>query len=235
MSWTINKIEIFSDNLNNQKILNFGNHNKIIFSMIKNYELYNFLLQSLNKNKLFKKKRHFKIIKSDTYDLIINCDSHSYFSKKYFNKKLGKDYKSYAYTSIIDHKKISSNNTAIQIFTKRGPLAFLPISNKKTSIVYSVKGSKNIDINKMIAKYNSKYSIIKMNEISIFKLGASNLRNYYFKNILAFGDLLHRIHPFTLEEKQALLETKNLDIRKIKISEILNTYTFDQYNNKTIQ
>ena len=41
--------------------------------------------------------------------------------------------------------------------------------------------------------------------------------------------------PFTLEEKQALLETKNLDIRKIKISEILNTYTFDQYNNKTIQ
>ena len=49
----------------------------------------------------------------------------------------------------------------------------------------------------MIAKYNSKYSIIKMNEISIFKLGASNLRNYYFKNILAFGDLLHRIHPFT--------------------------------------
>ena len=56
LSWTINKIEIFSDNLNNQKILNFGNHNKIIFSMIKNYELYNFLLQSLNKNKLFKKK-----------------------------------------------------------------------------------------------------------------------------------------------------------------------------------
>jgi len=41
--------------------------------------------------------------------------------------------------------------------------------------------------------------------------------------------------PFTLEEKQALLETRNLDIRKIKISEILNTYTFDQYNNKTIQ
>ena len=41
--------------------------------------------------------------------------------------------------------------------------------------------------------------------------------------------------PFTLEEKQALLETKNLDTRKTKISEILTTYTFDQYNNNTIQ
>ena len=41
--------------------------------------------------------------------------------------------------------------------------------------------------------------------------------------------------PFSLEEKQALLETKNLDSRKIKISEILTTYTFDQYNNTTIQ
>jgi uncharacterized protein len=41
--------------------------------------------------------------------------------------------------------------------------------------------------------------------------------------------------PFTLEEKQALLETKNLDIRKNTIAEILTTYTFDQYNNTTIQ
>ena len=41
--------------------------------------------------------------------------------------------------------------------------------------------------------------------------------------------------PFTLEEKQALLETENLEKRKVKISEILTTYTFDQYNNNTIQ
>ena len=41
--------------------------------------------------------------------------------------------------------------------------------------------------------------------------------------------------PFTLEEKQALLEAKNLDNRKTKISEILTPYIFDQYNNTTIQ
>jgi len=41
--------------------------------------------------------------------------------------------------------------------------------------------------------------------------------------------------PFTLEEKQVLLETKNLNSRKSKIADILTTYTFDQYNNTTIQ
>ena len=41
--------------------------------------------------------------------------------------------------------------------------------------------------------------------------------------------------PFTLEEKQILLEAKNLDIRKNKISEILNTYSHDIFNNTTIQ
>ena len=41
--------------------------------------------------------------------------------------------------------------------------------------------------------------------------------------------------PFTLEEKQVLLEAINLSVRKTKIAEILTTYTFDQYNNTTIQ
>ena len=41
--------------------------------------------------------------------------------------------------------------------------------------------------------------------------------------------------PFSLEEKQVLLEAKNLDIRKNKIAEILNTYANDVFNNTTLQ
>ena len=41
--------------------------------------------------------------------------------------------------------------------------------------------------------------------------------------------------PFSLEEKQVLLEAKNLDIRKNKISEILSTYRHDIFNNTTLQ
>ena len=41
--------------------------------------------------------------------------------------------------------------------------------------------------------------------------------------------------PFSLEEKQVLLEAQNLDIRKNRIAEILKTYTHDIYENKTLQ
>ena len=41
--------------------------------------------------------------------------------------------------------------------------------------------------------------------------------------------------PFSLEEKQVLLEAENLNIRKNKIAQILSTYTHDVFNNSTIQ
>ena len=41
--------------------------------------------------------------------------------------------------------------------------------------------------------------------------------------------------PFTIEEKQVLLEAKNLNDRKTKIAEILNTYSYDQFENTTLQ
>ena len=41
--------------------------------------------------------------------------------------------------------------------------------------------------------------------------------------------------PFSLEEKQILLEAENLSIRKNKIAEILSTYTYDVFNNTTLQ
>jgi Lon protease-like protein len=46
---------------------------------------------------------------------------------------------------------------------------------------------------------------------------------------------LAMISPFSLEEKQILLETESLDIRRKKITEILNNYTFDNFNNSTMQ
>ena len=41
--------------------------------------------------------------------------------------------------------------------------------------------------------------------------------------------------PFSLEEKQVLLESKDLNLRKEKLEEILNTYILDNFNNTTIQ
>ena len=41
--------------------------------------------------------------------------------------------------------------------------------------------------------------------------------------------------PFSLEEKQILLEAKNLNLRKNKIAEILTTYSHDVFDNTTLQ
>ena len=73
----------------------------------------------------------------------------------------------------------------------------MPISKNQTSIVYSISDSlnKNIDLINLIHKYNFKYKIKAIDNISFFELQSLILRSYYNNNILAFGDLLHRIHP----------------------------------------
>ena len=54
---------------------------------------------------------------------------------------------------------------------------------------------KNHDMKKLIKNFNPKYKITNINDCGKFELKSSNLRSYYNKNILAFGDLLHQVHP----------------------------------------
>ncbi len=150
--------------------------------------------------------------------MIINTDNKSNITKKFFNKKITKTYDSLAYTTIITHEKIL-NDVAVQIFTKKGPLAFLPISKNKTSIVYSIHNSKNNtkeDVEKLIRKYNLKYKIKKIEKIKFFNLQSFALRSYYHKNILAFGDLLHKIHPLAGQGFNMTIRDINILINIIK-------------------
>ena len=138
----LSKIEIYSDKLKRQKLINFGNNNDYLFSITKNYKLIEILEKNLFKNKYFRKINFKKKLNySKDYDLVFNTDYNHPITKKYFNKKIEKKYNSVAYTTIIKHEKIS-NNVATQIFTKNGPLAFLPISKYETSLVYSINDLK---------------------------------------------------------------------------------------------
>ena len=214
--WKLKRIEIYTDNLKNEKLLNFENNNEQVFSIIKNHELYKVLEKDLSKNKYFTKKHltNKNLSFVNNYGIIINCNYFHNFTNNYFSKKIIKKYNSIAYTTTIRHKKIL-NNIALQIFTKRGPLAFLPISNTETSIVYSVhnsteKENNRNNISELIKKYNFKYEIIKIDRIDNFELKSLNLRSYYHNNILAFGDLLHKIHPLAGQGF-------NMTIRDIKV------------------
>ena len=198
--WKINKIKIYTEKNSIEEILNFNNKNKQIFSIIKNYELQKLLKDKLKKSKFckFKTTISYKGIIKQEYKLIINCSSNHQITKKFFFKRIVKNYNSYAYTSIINHKKIIGNNTAFQNFTNNGPIAFLPISETQTSVVYSLRAKNkkdNFEIKNLIKKYNPIYSIINIYNHNCFELKSSHLRKYYKDNILAFGDLLHKIHP----------------------------------------
>ena len=211
--WNIKNIEIYSENLENQKIINFEKNDQRLFSTLRNYELISKLVLELKKSKFLKFKKglnDFELIQKK-YKLVINCDLNNRISKIFFYKRFNKNYNSHAYTSIIEHEYVSKNNIAYQTFTKKGPIAFLPISNKETSIVYSLKGDKNLkDVEALINKFNIKYKIKKINKINYFKLKSSNLRFYYYKNILAFGDLLHKVHPLAGQGF-------NMSLRDIKV------------------
>ena len=212
VSWKLNKIEIFTENLKNEKVLNFQNNENQLFSIIKNFELYNILDKSLVNNKFFNKIKLKKKIKNfEDYNLIINTDYSGILTKKYFNKKIIKKYNSYAFTTIIKHEN-TSNDIATQIFTKLGPIAFLPISKNETSIVYSINDSlsKKQDLISLIHKYNFKYKIKSIGNLDYFELKSFILRSYFNKNILAFGDLLHRIHPLAGQGF-------NMTIRDVKV------------------
>ena len=223
ISWKINKIKIFTEKNLNDEILKFSNNGEQIFSIVKNYELYEILNKKLKKNKnvRFKNIKDYKNLIKENYKLIINCDPKHEITNKFFYNRIEKNYFSHAYTTIITHRKIKNNNTAIQNFTNKGPIAFLPISNMKTSVVYSLRDSKNknkIDIKKLIKKFNPKYSITEINNCTKFSLKSSNLRKYYKENILAFGDLLHKIHPlagqgFNMSLRDIKLLSKLIDQR----------------------
>ena len=222
-SWNVDNIKIYTERDINYETLNFNSEKKFHFSIIKYSNLYKLLERNLKKSKNFKtffvsKKKINQIIKNKKYDLIINSDFKNQISKKYFYQKYSKNYNSTAYTTIINHK-LCKNKSATQIFTKFGPLAFLPISKKKTSLVFSIE-NKNSDMNfnnisKLIKHYNKKYIIKNFENFENFELKFSTLRKYYFKNIICLGDNLHQVHPLAGQGF-------NMTIRDIKIfSEII--------------
>ena len=201
ITWKSKEIKIFSENSQSKEIINFIKKNKEVFNLVSYSKLNEILLKKMKKSKFI--KLHYLdtsssliLNKIKKYDLVINSENKNFISNKFFTNKIKKNYRSRAYTFIINHSR-KDNDIAIQVFTKFGPLAFLPLSNTKTSIVFSYKGVK-IDDEKIVdifKRYNSFYSFAKINKIENSSLSFEMLRNYTYNNILAFGDLIHRIHP----------------------------------------
>ncbi len=214
-AWPVKNIKIYSDNNNLKELAEFKNNKKENFFLVKYLDILNSFekICKINKKIKFKKINHQSKSKQlfieKNYNLIINSDKTKI--PKY--KKIEKNYNSIAYTGIMSHEIIKRNNEAAQIFTKYGPLAFLPLSATKTSIVFSVSNNHKISETKLfdlIKKYNFNYKIKKISKFEKANIKFFMLRNYLFKNTLIFGDILHTIHPLAGQGF-------NMTIRDIKI------------------
>tara|TARA_B100000676_G_C17205132_1_gene401493 strand:- start:8 stop:487 length:480 start_codon:yes stop_codon:yes gene_type:complete len=76
-----------------------------------------------------------------------------------------------------------------------------------------MRGKNNLskkELMNLIKKNSQKYVIKRITNPKNFELKSSNLRSYYYKNILAFGDSLHRLHPLAGQGF-------NMTIRDIKL------------------
>ena len=117
-------------------------------------------------------------------------------------------------------------------------------------IIDEIKNNKlyrecNVSFNEFKNDINSNKEEIKFNDL---KLIFKDLKNLFQKKgyIINWKELekqdlnqtlntLAMASPFSLEEKQVLLESVDLKTRKQKLEEILNTYLVDSFGNKTIQ
>ena len=112
------------------------------------------------------------------------------------------------------------------------------LSDKKYRIleVNYQKFSNDLDEKKIDLKFSDLELIFKDLKSLFEKRGyIINWKSLQNQSLDETINALAMASPFSLEEKQILLESENLDDRKNKIAEILNTYTHDNFENNTIQ
>ena len=220
--WPCSAMKLYTGNRNNEfsKIFEINNDlkkEKILY-MFENKKILKKLMEKIKKIKIISVKNNEKVSEIENfgllknvkfnkikykYNLIIICSgNNSNLVKKFFkNKFIENSYKETSITTILNHSS-NKNNVARQIFLDNEILAFLPLSNSKTSVVWSVKKNilkkNDLLLKKKIKSYANKYfkKITFKSQLEFKNLNFLIRSQYYQDRILLFGDALHVVHPF---------------------------------------
>ena len=89
----------------------------------------------------------------------------------------------------------------------------------------------------MIKKIIRALTIKKISKLESFQLKSSNIRHYYYNNILAFGDCLHKVHPlagqgFNMTIRDIKVISKIIQNR-IDLGMQLDSLIFEEFEKKT--
>ena len=220
--WSCSIMKLYTEIKNKKfsEIFELNNENKRekILYMVENSKIMKLMLSKIKQIKSISIMNQEKIYSISTsgllksvkfnnnvskYNLVIICTGYkSSLIKSIFNNEMIENsYKESAVTAILNHSS-SKNNIVRQIFLKNEIFALLPISNTKTSIVWSVKHDmlkkNNLFLKKRIILYTKNYlKNVKFTTNIEYKDLNFLIRNkYYLDRILLFGDALHMVHPF---------------------------------------
>ena len=222
--WPCSKMKLYTE-IKDEKfseIFQLNNDNKKqqqILYMLENSKITKLMMSKIKQIKSISVKYHEKISEIATsgslksvkfnnnnnykYNLIIICaGSNSSLVKKLFNDQIIENlYNEVSISAILKHSSLK-NNTVRQIFLDNEILALLPISNTRTSIVWSVK--KDIkEKNDLCTKKKIEFYVKNYLKNATFATNIEYkdlnfiIRNKYFQDrTLLFGDALHVLHPF---------------------------------------
>ena len=220
--WPCSVMKLYTE-IKNEKFseifeLNNDNKRKKILYMLENSKITKLMVSKIKQIKSISVKYHEKISEIVTsgslksvkfnnnnykYNLIIICaGSNSSLVKNLFNDQIIENlYNEVSISAILKHSSLK-NNTVRQIFLDNEILALLPISNTRTSIVWSVK--KDIkEKNDLCAKKKIEFYVKNYLKNATFATNIEYkdlnfiIRNKYFQDrTLLFGDALHVVHPF---------------------------------------
>ena len=140
---------------------------------------------------------------------------------------------------IITFKETEDGRFLIEL---KGITRFQKIREIKSDKKYRIL---EVDYNNFIKDLYDENENIKFSDLKLIFKDLKNLfdkRGYVInwktlekQSLYEIINALAMASPFSAEEKQILLETKNLNDRKNKVAEVLSTYTYDIYDNNTIQ
>lgn len=221
-AWACSKLKLYTETKSGKFSeifeLNKEDKNENIFYLLENSKIMDFMMNKVKKIKSISIKKNKKVSSIYTsgllknvkfnniilkYNLVIICGgNNSSLIKNLFNDKIiVNPYNEFAVTTILNHKPIK-NNIARQIFFNNSIFAMLPISENKTSIVWSIKNfmkeKSNFFIKKKIKLYASNYlKCVKfVSKVEKKDLNLLIRNKYYLDRTLLFGDALHLMHPF---------------------------------------
>jgi len=220
---SLHEMHLYYRNFENRNMINFRRDDiqkKNIGYIAQSKEIMKALINEIEKDNNINLYDNCLIEKIDNHDMeielstddkkniisryLFSCEGSKSNIKKIFGiKNIIDDYASKAMVFNIEHEK-SNRNSAIQIFLETGPVAFLPISAYRSSMVISIKnrfGDREMFNNNNICSYlekitNNNFGAIKADsKIITFNLVGFDSETYKHENIIFVGDSAHSVHP----------------------------------------